>query len=545
MNYISLFSGIEAASVAWEPLGWHPVAFSEIEPFCCELLKKRFPNVPNLGDVSQVDWSGYEGTVDLVIGGSPCQAFSVAGRRGGLMDDRGKLMLEYVRCVREVKPRWCIWENVPGVLSQDGGRAFGTLLRELEDCGLSIAWRTFDAQFFGVAQRRRRVFLVGHPMLGSAAGVLTDPDCLRGNNQTSRGKRQELAAGPARRFDGGSEGNCLNPWDSQTSRVYSPDGPYPTLQAGETSGMSREAICYNPHDVQSKRIYSPDGVSPTLQSGTGEGMNIQPCVLVDALPFNTTQVTSPQNGNNPQWGDPCHTLAAQDHPPAVCLGFKSEQGAKAHGIGVEDEQSPTITTQKPPAVCYALAGNMIGRETKNGPNGKGYYEDCSPTLTTADQHAVAFAWNQTYDVAPGDEVSPTLRAAHSGEPAVVCMTDTQTNTAVEDDMCGTISVHSAKDAPVVVASNGQDVVGALCASDEKGIGNQYVNDGKAIAVKAGTRYIVRRLMPIECERLQGFPDNWTQLGNTADAPRYRALGNSMAVPVIRYLGMMIEAVEAL
>ena len=112
-------------------------------------------------------------------------------------------------------------------------------------------------------------------------------------------------------------------------------------------------------------------------------------------------------------------------------------------------------------------------------------------------------------------------------------------------MCGTISVHSAKDAPVVVASNGQDLVGALCASDEKGIGNQYVNDGKAIVEKRGTRYIVRRLMPIECERLQGFPDNWTQLGDTADAPRYRALGNSMAVPVIRYLGMMIEAVEAL
>lgn len=312
MNYISLFSGIEAASVAWEPLGWHPVAFSEIEPFCCELLKKRFPNVPNLGDVSQVDWSGYEGTVDLVIGGSPCQAFSVAGRRGGLMDDRGKLMLEYVRCIREVKPRWCIWENVPGVLSQDGGRAFGTLLRELEDCGLSIAWRTFDAQFFGVAQRRRRVFLVGHPILGCAAAVLTDPDCLRGNNQTSRGKRQELAARAAGCFDSGGEGNCLNPWD-----------------------------------VQSKRIYSPDGVAPTLQSGTGEGMNIQPCMLVDALPFNTTQVTSPQNGNNPQWGDPCHTLAAQDHPPAVCMGFKSEQGAKAHGIGAEDEQSPTLTTHKP------------------------------------------------------------------------------------------------------------------------------------------------------------------------------------------------------
>ncbi len=122
MRYISLFSGIEAASVAWAPLGWEPLAFAEIEPFCCELLEKRFPGVPNLGDVCGVDWSAYRGKCDLIIGGSPCQAFSVAGRREGLDDPRGRLMLEYARAVREVEPRWVLWENVPGVLSQDGGQ---------------------------------------------------------------------------------------------------------------------------------------------------------------------------------------------------------------------------------------------------------------------------------------------------------------------------------------------------------------------------------------------------------------------------------------
>ncbi len=122
MRYISLFSGIEAASVAWGPLGWEPMAFAEIEPFCCELLEKRFPAVPNLGDVSGVDWSSYRGKCDLIIGGSPCQAFSVAGNRKGLDDPRGRLMLEYARAVRDVEPRWVLWENVPGVLSQDGGR---------------------------------------------------------------------------------------------------------------------------------------------------------------------------------------------------------------------------------------------------------------------------------------------------------------------------------------------------------------------------------------------------------------------------------------
>ncbi|MBS5438379.1 MAG: DNA cytosine methyltransferase [Collinsella sp.] len=122
MRYISLFSGIEAASVAWGPLGWEPMAFAEIEPFCCELLEKRFPAVPNLGDVSGVDWSSYRGKCDLIIGGSPCQAFSVAGNRKGLDDPRGRLMLEYARAVRDVEPRWVLWENVPGVLSQDGGQ---------------------------------------------------------------------------------------------------------------------------------------------------------------------------------------------------------------------------------------------------------------------------------------------------------------------------------------------------------------------------------------------------------------------------------------
>lgn len=195
MRYISLFSGIEAASVAWEPLGWEAVAFAEIEPFPCRLLEERFPDVPNLGDVTEIDWSPYRGAVDVIVGGSPCQAFSVAGRRGGLMDERGRLMLEYVRAVRDVRPRWLLWENVPGVLSQDGGRAFGTLLGALEDCGYSLAWRVLDAQFFGVAQRRRRVFVVGHLGAGGGipAAVLFESESVSGNTKASRQKREELA----------------------------------------------------------------------------------------------------------------------------------------------------------------------------------------------------------------------------------------------------------------------------------------------------------------------------------------------------------------
>ena len=209
MRYISLFSGVEAATLAWEPLGWEAVAFAEIEPFPSAVLAERWPDVPNLGDVTKVDWSEYRGTVDLVVGGSPCQAFSVAGKREGLLDERGQLMLEYVRAVREVEPRWFLWENVPGVLSQDKGRAFGTLLGEMADIGYSCAWRVLDAQFFGVAQRRRRVFLVGclGGGAGAAAAVLFEPESVSGNTQTSKQKREALAS-DARGRAAGAGGGC-------------------------------------------------------------------------------------------------------------------------------------------------------------------------------------------------------------------------------------------------------------------------------------------------------------------------------------------------
>lgn len=132
MKYISVFSGIEAASVAFEPLGWEPVAFSEVAPFPCAVLRERFPDVPNLGDITKVNWKPYRGKVDLVVGGSPCQSFSVAGKREGLSGESG-LMFEFIRCVREVRPRWFLWENVPGALSVERGKAFGQLLSEMAD----------------------------------------------------------------------------------------------------------------------------------------------------------------------------------------------------------------------------------------------------------------------------------------------------------------------------------------------------------------------------------------------------------------------------
>ena len=196
MKYLSLFSGIEAATVGWHHLGWECVGVSEIDPFACEVLKQRLPNIPNLGDITKITKEQlnekYPNGLDIVVGGSPCQAFSIAGFRKGLEDARGNLMLEYIRIVATVRPTYFIWENVPGVLSSNGGRDFGTLLQAMEKLGYQLCWRTFDSKNFGVPQRRRRVFLVGslannrHPF-----EILFESESVQGDNTESRETRQD------------------------------------------------------------------------------------------------------------------------------------------------------------------------------------------------------------------------------------------------------------------------------------------------------------------------------------------------------------------
>lgn len=314
MRYISVFSGIEAASVAFRDLGWEPVAFSEIDPFPSAVLSHRFPRVPNLGDITKVDWTPFRGSVDLVVGGSPCQSFSTAGKREGLKGESG-LMFEFIRCVREVRPRWFLWENVPGALSSERGQAFGQLLHEMADGGgYGCSWRVLDAQFFGVAQRRRRLFLVGRAGNGfrEACQVLFEPDCMRGDTETSREKREELAKAAGRYPASAGFSNS-----SQTAGTigYEPE-QHPTLRTGgnlastgavmSVAANQRGEVRYDggdgqtmgaipatrsgkqfqgvltPWDVQSKRVFGGGSVAPTISSDTSEGANIQPCVLTMA-----------------------------------------------------------------------------------------------------------------------------------------------------------------------------------------------------------------------------------------------------------------------
>jgi DNA (cytosine-5)-methyltransferase 1 len=191
MKFLSVCSGIEAASVAWRD--WEAVWFSEIEPFPCAVLKHHYPEIPNLGDMTKfMEWP--DADVDVLCGGTPCQSFSVAGLRKGLDDPRGNLMLTFLAIAKRYRPQWVVWENVPGVLSSNGGRDFGSFLGGLAECGYGFAYRVLDAQYFGVAQRRKRVFVVGY--LGDwhpAAAVLFEQHSLQGHPAPSKQTRQRVA----------------------------------------------------------------------------------------------------------------------------------------------------------------------------------------------------------------------------------------------------------------------------------------------------------------------------------------------------------------
>jgi DNA (cytosine-5)-methyltransferase 1 len=214
MRYLSVCSGIEAASVAWKPLGWSAVGFSEIEKFPCSVLKYRYPETENFGDMTKFkEWP--DANIDVLVGGTPCQSFSIAGLRKGLDDPRGNLMLTYLAIADRYKPKYIVWENVAGILSSNGGRDFGTFLGGLGKLGYGFAYRVLDAQYCrthehprAVPQRRRRVFVVG--CLGSwrsAAGIIFDSESLRGNPPPSRNKGEEIAGTISKcSFSGGASG---------------------------------------------------------------------------------------------------------------------------------------------------------------------------------------------------------------------------------------------------------------------------------------------------------------------------------------------------
>jgi DNA (cytosine-5)-methyltransferase 1 len=426
LKYLSVCSGIEAATVAWHSLGWKAVAYSEIEKFPSEVLAHHYPNTPNLGDMTKFkEWTNVS-NVDLLVGGTPCQSFSVAGLRKGLDDPRGNLMLTFLAIAKQYRPNWLVWENVPGVLSSNGGRDFGSFLGGLAECGYGFAYRVLDAQFFGVAQRRRRVFVVGH--LGdwrAAAAVLFERHSLQGHPAPSREKRQAVAA---------------------------------SVGAGASVG--------------------------SLCARTGQSISVQDAAQGHLMPA------------KPQWWD--------GGDLAATITTKSDDQR------MPDKANAQLVMQP----AYGIPGNWIGRKPENGGNATEPMHDLAPCLTKADQHGVAqpIAFSGQMSNPQTDvDMTQTLQAKN---PMAVCLGGQHPNAGIGIDQSPTLT-------------------------NAMGAGGGHVPITNAMAV--------RRLTPVECERLQGFPDSYTDIKSknkpTPDGPRYKALGNSMAVPVMAWIGARIQQYE--
>ena len=446
MKYLSLCSGIEAATVAWHPLGWEAVAYSEIERFPSEVLAHHYPHTPNLGDMTKFkEWTNVS-NVDVLVGGTPCQSFSVAGLRKGLDDPRGNLMLTYLAIAKQHRPNWLVWENVPGVLSSNGGRDFGSFLGGLAECGYGFAYRVLDAQFFGVAQRRRRVFVVGY--LGDwrlAAAVLFERHSLQGHPAPSREKRQAVAAGVgAGAIYGGSNANTA---DTVTSKwAKGSGGP----------------------------------------AGNECGLFVAQPIVVDRAAFN--------QGENAQYK------------------FRAEHS----------ETMDSLVARGPHAVLQPVY-EMHGQDSR--------VRDLGETCST-----VTSKWDTG-----GGNVPVALQP--------ICLMDQGGSVMnIEHDMTGTLRRETHGHEPIVMQPVGTDIYnGAITGDVAVPLTNRA--DGTGTGPTVMQSMAVRRLTPVECERLQGFSDNYTDIKSknkpTPDGPRYKALGNSMAVPVMAWIGQRIEQVEAI
>ena len=269
MRYLSLFSGIEAVSAAWEPLGWKPVAFSEIDPFCCRLLKAKWPDVPNLGDVRSISRTTFKEPVDVIVGGSPCQSFSQAGKREGMEGESG-LVDEYIRVLGELRPSVFVWENVPGALTADNGDAFKHILREVQILGFGVAWRVLDAQHFGIPQRRRRIYLVGVSGDSFRAGkILFEPEVLC--RASEEGGVEGADPRPASEGNPGAPGRFVS---RGYNRSLSLSEECPTITRRVSSAPDVVMIDIQPN--RGWRIY--DGVTPTLTSRMDTGGNNVPAI---------------------------------------------------------------------------------------------------------------------------------------------------------------------------------------------------------------------------------------------------------------------------
>jgi Site-specific DNA methylase len=604
----SLFDGIAGFPLAGTRQGFVPVWASEIEPFPMKVSKIRFPDMLQLGDITKLNGANLP-SVDMVCGGSPCQDLSTAGKRAGLEGARSGLFMEQVRVIKEmrahdakhgrtadaVRPRYMVWENVPGAFSSTDGEDFRTVLTEIcriidstvsvprppdgvwyaAGCIMgdqfSLAWRIYDAQYWGLAQRRKRVYLVadfggctapeilfeqdrlfGDPASGEetwegftvhAAGGAGDSgwhppeDCLNSGAEEGSGKNSGLmlTAGVISK----GNGDCfLTP--EQHTALSSGGGQagqgYPcVLAAAFSAGASPTAGSIGYHEE----------CAPTLKA-SDSGTNMVPSILclnhqggkqMDLTENMTGALRAQEHGHQPlvmatqqSGAEICQNLCPTITASAGMSGNNQPVLFENHGIdsrytgphdvaptmsaryGTGGNNVPLVSqsaeTEADESKSYCIAGNIIDRQDHNGGNGIGVQPDISYTLNTADRHCV-FSQQRSDEYAPNDVVSTQSARQYKDATDLVCDTDVagvNCRAGSENgDLCGTLQSHPS----------GGYSLNAL----------HPVRTGK----------LIRRLTPLECERLQGFPDHWTDIPGACDSARYKALGNSVAIPCVEHV----------
>ena len=555
MTLGSLFDGIGGFPLAAVHCGGVPVWASEIEPFPMRVTKLRFPDMIHVGDITKLDGAKLP-PVDVICGGSPCQDLSVAGLRKGLAGERSGLFMDQVRIVKEmraederrgvsddfIRPRYLVWENVPGAFSSANGEDFRAVIEEIvhikdstchvprpdtgrwESAGaailgdqFSLAWRVLDAQYWGVAQRRRRIFLVADfggltapKILFEQERLLRDP--AEGQGQ---GKGVTTAAGNSSADSGGSRVAEEKQVDifavhiDQREETINLNGISGALMATTNlqmqtfvaggmrkfeSAEKEECLCLN--DQGGERMDVSVDITATLRAGMS---GHPPLVMgIQQGSAGTEEIPDPAlteevetGGNNQQILFENHGIDARyTGPHEVAPTMSARYGTGGNNVPLVSDMPES----------YCIAGNIIDREVQNGGNGLGCQPDISYTLTSADRHAV-------FSRQRSDEF-------------------------LQNRVTATQSARQHKDATDLVCEPYQNTVGTIGYTDHKGINNQYVSEDKCIVEN---RKLIRRLTPLECERLQGFPDHWTDIPGASDSARYKALGNSVAIPCVDFV----------
>ena len=660
MTMGSLFDGIGGFPLAAIHNGIIPVWASEIEAFPIQVTKLRFPQMQHTGDITKLNGKTLP-LVDVICGGSPCQDLSVAGQRRGLAGERSGLFMEQVRIVKEmrnadenrglpdhlVRPRYLVWENVPGAFSSAQGEDFRAVIEEIvrikdsachvprpdtgrwEPAGatilgdrFSLAWRVLDAQYWGVAQRRRRIFLVADFGGHTAPQILFEQDRLFGDSSESQSAGQGTA-GTASQGTDHTGGTCLTPWDVQSRRIFSEDTVWPALYGGEGGGHgyiqkkeqenAEQVLCLN--DQGGERMDITEGFTATLRAGmSGHPPLVAEQTAVSGVVtkgngdcFLTPDVHTSLTGGGGQ--------AGQGYPCVLTAGFCGNASAEAGGIGYQSERSPTLKTGTAPSILclndqgeselhlseavtgtlqeqehgyqplvlasgqggaeigtgicptiteaagtsgnnqpilfenhgidsrytgphavaptmsarygtggnnvplisddpqsYCIAGNIIDREVQNGGNGLGCQPDISYTLTGMDRHAV-FSRQRSDELVENEVVSTQSARQHKDATDLVC----------QPDIFGQSQYGAYAEGCTTLRASGGDHGG--------GSENLVAMSGENPA----ERRLIRRLTPLECERLQGFPDGWTDMPGASDSARYKALGNSVAIPCVDFV----------